>query len=343
MPLRIATPPLIALIVLLAACGGDAAGRLSASDLENATYLAEFPDAGEATLDGGEYRYPVAEGSAAEAVIRLERWSIGDIDGDGADDAAAITSERPGGSGTFYFVHAVLNASGAPRDRAFAFLGDRVRVESVAVHDGVIVVALYDRPETASYSEEPTVAVIRRFRLEGGALTELPAPASGGNSGDDATDAADADQISASDLENATYLAEGPDAGEATLDGGEYRYPVAEGSAAEAVIRLDRWSIGDLDGDGAEDAAAITSERPGGSGVFSYVHALRNESGDLRDRGFAFLGDRVRVESVAVHDGVIVVALYDRPETASYSEEPSVAVIRRFRLEGGALTELPAP
>ena len=177
MPLRIATPPLIALIVLLAACGGDAAGRLSASDLENATYLAEFPDAGEATLDGGEYRYPVAEGSAAEAVIRLERWSIGDIDGDGADDAAAITSERPGGSGTFYFVHAVLNDSGAPRDRAFAFLGDRVRVESVAVHDGVIVVALYDRPETASYSEEPTVPVIRRFRLEGGALREMLAPA----------------------------------------------------------------------------------------------------------------------------------------------------------------------
>ena len=70
---------------------------------------------------------------------------------------------------------------------------------------------------------------------------------------------------------------------------------------------------------------------------------MRNESGDLRDRGFAFLGDRVRVESVAVHDGVIVVALYDRPETASWSEEPTVAVIRRFRLEGGALRELPAP
>ena len=343
MPLRLATPPLIALIVLLAACGGDAAGRLSASDLENATYLAEGPDAGEATLDGGEYRYPVAEGSAAEAVIRLERWSIGDIDGDGAADAAAITSERPGGSGTFYFVHAVLNDSGAPRDRAFAFLGDRVRVESVAVLDGVLVVALYDRPETASYSEEPTVPVIRRFRLEGGALTELPAPTSGGNSGGDATDATDADQISADDLENATYLAEFPDAGEATLDGGEYRYPVAEGSAAEAVIRLERWSIGDIDGDGAADAAAITSERPGGSGTFYFVHAVLNDSGAPRDRAFAFLGDRVRVESVAVLDGVLVVALYDRPETASYSEEPSIAVIRRFRLEGGALTELPAP
>ena len=155
--------------------------------------------------------------------------------------------------------------------------------------------------------------------------------------------ATDADRLSANDLENATYLAEGPDAGEATLDGGEFRYPVAEGSSAEAVIRLDQWALGDLNGDGTEDAAAITSERPGGSGVFSYVHALRNESGEPRDLAFALLGDRVRVESVAIRDGVIVVALFDRPETAPYAEEPSIAVIRRFRLDGGALVEQPAP
>ena len=314
--------------------------RLSADDLENATYLAEGPDAGEATLDGGEFRYPVAEGSSAEAVIRLDQWALGDLDGDGTEDAAAITSERPGGSGVFSYVHALRNESGEPRDLAFAYLGDRVRVESVAIREGVIVVALFDRPETAPYAEEPSIAVIRRFRLDGGALVEqpVPAPATGGNSGGDG----DADRLSADDLENATYLAEGPDAGEATLDGGEFRYPVAEGSSAEAVIRLDQWALGDLDGDGTEDAAAITSERPGGSGVFSYVHALRNESGEPRDLAFAFLGDRVRVESVAIREGVVVVALFDRPETAPYAEEPSIAVIRRFRLEGGALVELAA-
>ena len=342
MPLRTSILSLALIPALLAvACGGATdADRLSADDLENATYLAEGPDAGEATLDGGEYRYPVAEGSSAEAVIRLDQWALGDLDGDGAEDAAAITSERPGGSGVFSYVHALRNESGEPRDLGFAFLGDRVRVESVAIRDGVIVVALFDRPETAPYVEEPSIAVIRRFRLDGGALVEQPAPTLNENGGDDATDA---DRLSADDLENATYLAEGPDVGEATLDGGEFRYPVAEGSSSEAVIRLDQWSAGDLDGDGAEDAAAITSERPGGSGVFSYVHALRNESGEPRDLGFAFLGDRVRVESVAIRDGVIVVALFDRPETAPYAEEPSIAVIRRFRLDGGALVEQPAP
>ena len=344
MPLRTSILSLALIPVLLAvACGGDDAtdaDRLSADDLENATYLAEGPDAGEATLNGGEFRYPVAEGSSAEATVRLDQWSTGDLDGDGAEDAAAITSERPGGSGVFSYVHALRNEAGEPRDLGFALLGDRVRVESVAIRDGVIVVALFDRPETAPYAEEPSIAVIRRFRLDGGALVEQPAPALGENGGDDATDA---DRLSADDLENATYLAEGPDAGEATLDGGEYRYPVAEGSSSEAVIRLDQWALGDLDGDGAEDAAAITREWPGGSGIFSYVHALRNESGEPRDLAFALLGDRVRVESVAIRDGVIVVALFDRPETAPYAEEPSIAVIRRFRLDGGALVEQPAP
>ena len=343
MPVRASLVSLAFILVLLAAaCDGGDADRLSADDLENATYLAEGPDAGEATLDGGEYRYPVAEGSSAEAVIRLDLWSTGDLDGDGTEDAAAITSERPGGSGVFSYIHALRNESGELRDIGFAFLGDRVRVESVAIREGVIVVALLDRPETAPFSEEPSIAVIRRFRLDGGALVELAAPDGNGVVADDAA-SGDADRLSADDLDNATYLAEGPDAGEATLDGGEYRYPVAEGSSAEAVIRLEQWSAGDLDGDGTEDAAAITSERPGGSGVFSWVHALRNESGELRDLGFAFLGDRVRVESVAIRDGVIVVALYDRPETAPFSDEPSIAIIRRFRLDGGVLVEQPAP
>ena len=142
------------------------------------------------------------------------------------------------------------------------------------------------------------------------------------------------------DLASATYLTENTEDGTATLDGGEFRAPVAPGSAAEMVIRLDKWSTGDLDGVGGADAAAITIEDPGGSGSFSYVHALVNEEGELHDADTAFLGDRVRVEGVSVHDGVITVAMLDRPPDAPYVEAPSVPVIRRFRLAGESLEEL---
>lgn len=147
----------------------------TATALERATYLTESTETGEATLDGGEFRAPVAPGSSAELVIRLGKWAAGGLDGRGGEDAAAIIIEEPGGSGTFYFVHALTAGEDGLRDAGVALLGDRIRVQGVSIHDGVITVALLDRAPDQGMSLEPTVAVIRRFALEGGALVELDA------------------------------------------------------------------------------------------------------------------------------------------------------------------------
>ena len=164
------------LAALLAACadsGGDGHGHVARSDLEAASYRSENAADGVAELEDGEYEEPVAPGSSSMTSIVLGKSAFGDLDGDGEDDAAAITIEQPGGSGTFSYVHALPWADGALTDAGAVFLGDRVRVEGVSIHDGVIVVAMLDRPEDASFSEAPTLPVIRRFRIEGGALTEL--------------------------------------------------------------------------------------------------------------------------------------------------------------------------
>ncbi len=143
-----------------------------------------------------------------------------------------------------------------------------------------------------------------------------------------------------STLESATYLTENTRDGTATLEGGEFREQAAPGSATEVVIRLGKWSLGDIDGQGALDAAAITVEDPGGSGTFHYLHALINEDDDLRDAGVAFLGDRIRIEGVSAHDGVVTVAMLDRRADEPYAAPPSVPVIRQFRLQDGELTEV---
>ena len=150
---------------------------------------------------------------------------------------------------------------------------------------------------------------------------------------DDADDARPA-------LESATYLTENASEGSATLEDGEFREPAAPGSATEVVIRLGKWSLGDLDGQGALDAVAITVEDPGGSGTFRYLHALINDDGELRDAGVAFLGDRIRIEGVSVHEGVITVAMLDRRPDEPYAAPPTVPVIRQFRLQGAELTEV---
>ncbi len=142
------------------------------------------------------------------------------------------------------------------------------------------------------------------------------------------------------DLEGATILTENTDTGLATLEDGEFRAPVAPGSASELVITLTRATVGDLNGDGVGDAAAITVEEPGGSGRFRILHALLREEGELHDADTAFLGDRIRVEGVAIHDGVIMVFMLDRPPDAPFAEVPSIPVIRKFRLAGESLEEL---
>ena len=178
MPRRILAAAAAALLAaLFAACadsGDDGGhGHVARADLEAASYRTENAADGVAELEDGEYEEPTAPGSSAMTRIVLGKWAFGDLDGDGEDDAAAITIENPGGSGSFHYVHALPWADGALTDAGAVFLGDRIRVEGVSIHDGVIVVAMLDRPEDASFSEAPTLPVIRRFRIEGGALTEL--------------------------------------------------------------------------------------------------------------------------------------------------------------------------
>ncbi len=316
-----------------AAAGADlpASPHLTGIDLQQATYLTENTDSGTATLSDGEFRQPVASGSAAEMTIQLGKWTLGDLDGGGGVDAAAITIEQPGGSGTFHVLHALINQDDGLRDAGTAFLGDRIRVEGVSIHDRVISVAILDRYDDEPFAAAPTRPVIRIFGLEGGSLVEQR-----GESGAGTVIPLYPTGI---DLQQATYLTENTDSGTATLSDGEFRQPVASGSAAEMTIQLGKWTLGDLDGGGGVDAAAITIEQPGGSGTFHVLHALINQDDGLRDAGTAFLGDRIRVEGVSIHDRVISVAILDRYDDEPFAAAPTRPVIRIFGLEGGSLVE----
>ena len=161
---------------LLASCDGIADNDLAAPDgvsLEGATILTEHTDAGTATLEDGEFRAPVAPDSASELEIRLSQSAVGDLDGNGIPDAAAITIENPGGSGNFRYLHALLKEEGELHDADTVFLGDRIRVAGLSIHEGVITVATVDRPPDAPFSESPSILALRQFRLAGETFEEI--------------------------------------------------------------------------------------------------------------------------------------------------------------------------
>ena len=209
--------------------------------------------------------------------------------------------------------------------------GTEVRITAMRLEDGRIEVALQER-EGSGWGER--ILPARRFF-----------PASGRedrwlSSSPITVGMVETTDLVVTNLESASYLTENTREGSATLEDGEFREQAAPGSATEVVIRLDKWSLGDIDGQGALDAVAITVEDPGGSGTFHYLHALIKDDDDLRDAGVAFLGDRIRIEGVSVHDGVITVAMLDRKPDEPFAAPPSVPVIRQFRLQGEELTEV---
>ena len=146
-----------------------AAGPASLTEavLKNAKY--ELPDIGAAQLKDGSFEHKYGDGATQVNKVGYTQAVLGDLNGDKADDAAVILWANTGGSGTFIYLVAVANQNGAPQQVAAQLLGDRVKVQNLAVQNGQIVI------NVLSFGQNdpmccPSQLVIRTYRLEGGAL-----------------------------------------------------------------------------------------------------------------------------------------------------------------------------
>lgn len=93
---------------------------------------------------------------------------------------AAILTDSPGGSGTFYYLIGGMLKNGKEIYSKPILLGDRINIESVEVSDpgrednGLIEVKYLDRPAGAPMAAEPTVESLSKFGFDGnGNLTNI--------------------------------------------------------------------------------------------------------------------------------------------------------------------------
>lgn len=127
----------------------------------------------------GAFEYRTTPGAAPIKLRVAGPNAFGDLNGDGREDAAVVLAQDLGGSGTFMTLAAVLSDQGIPRYQAGTSLGDRVKVESVSIKDGLILLTLVGHGPNDPMCC-PTQKVTRNFRLEGNKLPEVaaaPAPA----------------------------------------------------------------------------------------------------------------------------------------------------------------------
>lgn len=107
------------------------------------------------------------------------------------------------------------------------------------------------------------------------------------------------------------------------------------------TLQPDATASGDLNGDGVADGAAVLVESSGGNGSFVYLGAVLGEEGGQATGVTLLLGDRMRVESVAIVNGQIEVV------AGTFADNdpmccPSLRTRFVYVLEEGALVEISA-
>ena len=154
---------------------GDAVKQpLTINELKSGEYRSNWSAKGKIRLTEGIYKEKIVPDSATELVIKLsDKIGFGDLNGDGAEDAAVILISDPGGSGTFYELAAVINSRGKAKHADSVFLGDRVKVEDIDIRSGKIVVKMVIQKSTDPRCC-PSLKVEQEYALQGDALVRQP-------------------------------------------------------------------------------------------------------------------------------------------------------------------------
>lgn len=150
---------------------------LSLDVLKNAEYTIEGPASGKAKLVNGTFKEPIPRSTASVTVAMSDVTAVGDLNGDGAQDAAVILIANTGGSGNFYYLFGVLNDKGTPKPSAPEFLGDRIKLKALAIQGSEIVIDFMTQGPRDTMVN-PTLPVTRKYKPQDGKLvsTILPTP-----------------------------------------------------------------------------------------------------------------------------------------------------------------------
>ena len=139
--------------------------------LRNSTYQSWYTESGEAQLIDGRFTttltFEDGDYQPEAGMVLTDHIAEGDLNGDGIPDAAAVLmSMTAQTTGRFYTLHAMLGqVDGSYSEAGNDYLGDRVRIESVAIQaDGTIVVdTVASGPNDPMMG--PSVRVVYTFSL----------------------------------------------------------------------------------------------------------------------------------------------------------------------------------
>lgn len=166
--------PAACLIVLVtvSVAGAQPSPPLTFARLQNAVFQLDdnsSVEGGTVPLQGGRWIDLSPDGGSTFTLLPLH--AIGDLDGDGALDAAVVLMEGTTGTGSFYYLFALKNHGGEPVQLGPPeWLGDRVNVERLTIDRKGILTVRFVAHKDGDAACCPTLRIEDRFRIENGQL-----------------------------------------------------------------------------------------------------------------------------------------------------------------------------
>ena len=145
----------------------------SLRQIASATFTGIYDDP--VRLIEGRYEgLPAEPPAASHPILELvsEIHAEGDLDGDGAPEAAVLLVEESGGTATNIYLAAVGIREGAPVSMGSLLVGDRVQVRGMSVSDGRVHLALVTHGSDDAMCC-PSHLVEKAWTLSGGRLQEV--------------------------------------------------------------------------------------------------------------------------------------------------------------------------
>ncbi|HLO14309.1 MAG TPA: hypothetical protein VK206_05740 [Anaerolineales bacterium] len=133
--------------------------------LRNAQYQLGATDSLQVVqLKDGKFERGTPGGTDYVSVALTDFAAVGDLNGDGTDEVAALVSENYGGSGVFVFLAVYANVNGALTFQASTLVDDRPQLNALSIENGEIFVdAVIHGPGEPMCC--PTLHTTRHYRL----------------------------------------------------------------------------------------------------------------------------------------------------------------------------------
>ncbi|KPJ72985.1 hypothetical protein AMJ48_02790 [Parcubacteria bacterium DG_74_1] len=150
--------------------------KLTLESLENAEYYFALFEKRARLIDGlhGEEEIFDKDGFPYlfSAGMVKDKVAFGDLNNDEKEDATVIIYSTGGRSGLFYELAVMINENGSPYHLSSKYLGDRIRVNSVSIQDGIITLEriIHDVGDAACC---PTLHKVSQYKLFENELLEL--------------------------------------------------------------------------------------------------------------------------------------------------------------------------